>query len=200
MFRFAQIAEAISATTKKTEKVRLLAEYFQSRTLDEAAASAVFLSGRAFPAFEELTLQVGGTMLWSVVQAISGAPDAILTQAYRKYGDLGSAAHDVLETVAPKTGSVNVVDVARELRRIAESRGAASKAGFIRLLLAKLTPLEAKYVVKIISGDLRIGLRESLVEEAIAKAYGDPPAEVQRANMLLGDIGETLRLAAAHRL
>ena len=200
MYRFAQIAEAIGATTKKTEKVRLLAEYFQSRSLEEAAASAIFFSGRAFAAYEEITLQVGGTMLWSVVQAISGAPDAVMTAAYRKYGDLGSAASDLLGGVAPRIGSVNVIDVAREFRRIAESRGAAAKAGFIRLLLAKLTPLEAKYVVKIISGDLRIGLCESLVEEAIAKAYGDPAAEVQRANMLLGDIGETLRLAADHRL
>ena len=50
------------------------------------------------------------------------------------------------------------------------------------------------------TGDLRIGLKESLVEEAIAKAYGGTLAEVQRANMLLGDIGETLKLAAANKL
>jgi DNA ligase-1 len=66
----------------------------------------------------------------------------------------------------------------------------------VRELLSQGTPLEAKYIVKIITGDLRIGLKESLVEEAIAKAYGCKPIEVQRANMLLGDIGETLRLAA----
>src|SRR3954469_608824 len=200
MFRLAQVAEAIAATTKKTEKVRLVAEYFQSRTIDEAAASAVFLSGRAFPAYEELTLQVGGTMLWSVLREVSQKPEHAITQAYRKYGDLGSAAYDVLLDVAPKHGCCNVVDVAREFRRIAESRGPAAKASCIRLLMGKLTALEAKYIIKIMSGDLRIGLRESLVEEGIAKAYGDPVADVQRANMLLGDIGETLRLAAAHRL
>jgi len=105
-------------------------------------------------------------------------------------------------------------------------------------LLRRATPAEAKYLIKIIGGDLRIGLRESLVEEAIARAFGEIaetsgegrsaraashrrsaiPAEertvgglersdrnstlaaVQRANMLLGDIGETLRLAARHAL
>jgi DNA ligase-1 len=200
MFRLAQVAEAIAATTKKTEKVRLLANYFQSLTIDEAAASAIFLSGRAFPADEEITLQVGGTMLWNVLREVSQKSETAITQAYRKYGDLGSAAYEVLLEVAPKHGSVNVVDVAREFRRIAESRGPAAKASFVRLLMNKLTPLEAKYIVKIMGGDLRIGLRESLVEEAIAKAYGDPVADVQRANMLLGDIGETLRLAAARRL
>ncbi len=200
MFRLAQVAEAIAATTKKTEKVRLLADYFQSRTVDEAAASAIFLSGRVFPAYEEVTLQVGGTMLWSVVRDISQKPDDIITQTYRKYGDLGSATCDLLLDTAPKHGSVNVTDIAREFHRIAETRGPAAKASFIRLLMGKFTALEAKYLVKIMSGDLRIGLRESLVEEAIAKAYSEPVADVQRANMLLGDIGETLRLSASHRL
>ncbi len=69
-----------------------------------------------------------------------------------------------------------------------------------RELLAQVTPLEAKYIVKIMTGDLRIGLKESLVEEAIAKAWGGTLAEVQRANMLLGDLGETLKLAAASKL
>jgi len=211
MQRLAQACEAIAATTKKNEKVRIVAEYFQSRTIEEAAISAIFLSGSAFPAYEEKTLQVGGTMLWSLLREVAKKSDAELSQAYRKYGDLGSAAHDVLLDVAPRVGSVNVVDVEREFQRIADTRGAAAKASFVRLLLQKLTPLEAKYAIKIMSGDLRIGLRESLVEEAIAKAYVAPePASkeekgtgaqaVQRANMLLGDIAETLRLATDHRL
>jgi ATP-dependent DNA ligase I len=200
MQRLAQTCEAIAATKKKNEKVRIVADYLHSRTIEEAAVSAVFLSGRGFPAYEEKTLQVGGTMLWAVVREISGKSDAEMSQAYRKYGDLGSAAHDVLADVAPRVSSVNVVDVAREFNRIAETRGAATKASFLRLLLQKLTALEAKYVIKIMGGDLRIGLRESLVEEGIAKAYGDETAQVQRANMLLGDIGETLRLSADHRL
>ena len=200
MQRFSQTCEAIAATTRKNEKVRIVAEYLQSRTVDEAAASAIFLSGRTFPAYEEKTLQVGGTMLWAVLREISRKSDAELQQAYRKYGDLGSAAHDVLLDIAPRVGSVNVIDLQREFERIADTRGPAAKASFVRLLLQKLTPPEAKYAIKIMSGDLRIGLRESLVEEAIAKAYGDEPAQVQRANMLLGDIAETLRLAADHRL
>src|SRR6202041_2546685 len=67
-------------------------------------------------------------------------------------------------------------------------------------LLERARPLEAKYIAKIMTGDLRIGLKESLVEEAIAKAYDATLAEVQRANMLLGDIGETLRSAVRGQL
>ena len=70
----------------------------------------------------------------------------------------------------------------------------------MRDLLSRATPLEAKYIVKIMTGDLRIGLKESLVEDAIARAYGATLPEVQRANMLLGDIGETVRLASQGNL
>ncbi len=200
MRQLAETCERIAATTKKNEKVRIVVEYFQSQATVEASIAAVFLSGRVFPAYEELTLQVGGTMLWQVLREIARISDEDMAAAYRRYGDLGSAALDILQPVAPKHSSLTLDHVEREFHRIAEIRGAASKASFVRLLLSKATALEAKYLVKIISGDLRIGLRESLVEEATAKAYEAPYADVQRANMLLGDIGETLRLAADHKL
>ena len=79
------------------------------------------------------------------------------------------------------------------------------KAALVRELLGSISPLEAKYIIKIMTGDLRIGLKESLVEEAIAKAFAEPHSStslraVQRTNMLLGDIGETLKLAVEGRL
>src|SRR5262249_11471507 len=90
--------------------------------------------------------------------------------------------------------------VRRSFEEIAMARGTAPKAHLLRELLEYASPLEAKYIVKIITGDLRIGLKESLVEEAIARGYEAPLADVQRANMLLGDIGETLVLASEGRL
>jgi DNA ligase-1 len=83
---------------------------------------------------------------------------------------------------------------------LAAARGAAAKGELLGGLIARATPLEAKNIVKIITGELRIGLKESLVEEAIAKAFEVSPSDVKRANMLLGDIAETVRLAADDRL
>ena len=77
-------------------KTAIVADYFKSTPADEAAVSAVFLSGRAFPAWEETTLQVGGSLLWRVVAEISGKDEAALTAAYRKHGDLGAVAGEVL--------------------------------------------------------------------------------------------------------
>ncbi len=198
MRKLAETCEAIASTTKKLLKIAIVAEYLKSRTTEEAALSAVFLSGRAFPAWEEATLQVGGALLWRVVEELSGKGEAELTEAYRKHGDLGAVAAEVLPERSGQGG--NVLDVNQTFRQIAAARGPAAKTVLIRDLLQRATPLEAKYIVKIMTGDLRIGLKESLVEEAIAKAYGGTLAEVQRANMLLGDIGETLRLAGKGKL
>src|SRR4029078_13351482 len=77
---------------------------------------------------------------------------------------------------------------------------AAKKLKLVTELLQSLTPREAKYVIKMITGDLRIGLKENTVEEAIAKAFECPADAVRRTNMALGDIGETAVLPPQRRL
>ena len=217
MIKLAEACERIAGTTRKLEKIAIVAEYLKSRTLEEASVSAVFLSGRPFPVWEETTLQVGGSLLWRIVAGLSGKSEAELTATYRKHGDLGAVGEAVLGasdsighvgTGAPtRPGramrgkpALSVQEIAAIFREIAAARGPAAKSALVRDLLSMTTPLEAKYIVKIMTGDLRIGLKESLVEEAIAKAFEGTLSDVQRANMLLGDIGETLKLAAAGKL
>jgi DNA ligase-1 len=199
MKTFAQACQRIAATTKKLEKIATVAEFLRSVPAEQASVAAIFLSGRPFPVWEETTLQVGGTLLWRVVQELSGRSEPELTAAYRKLGDLGAVAEEVLPDLVG-TSDRTLIEVETAFRKIAAARGPAAKTAFVRELLAQVTPLEAKYIVKIMTGDLRIGLKESLVEDAIAKAYRTTLAEVQRANMLLGDIGETLRLATTGKL
>jgi DNA ligase-1 len=226
MRQFAEACERIRGTSKKLEKVGILADYLRSSPLEEASVAVVFLSGTPFPAWEETTLQVGGRLLWQVIEELSGRSSQELTAAYRKHGDLGAAAAEVLEgsdmgrgrtgagarpgrarlgsmeaPEAPsRTDRRSVREVQTAFRTIAAAPGSSAKACLLGELLSQMAPLEAKYTVKIITGDLRIGLKESLVEEAIAKAFRSSAQEAQRANMLLGDIGETLRLAAEGKL
>ncbi|HKM86729.1 MAG TPA: ATP-dependent DNA ligase [Terriglobales bacterium] len=198
MLRLAQTCDAIAATTKRLEKTALVATYLRSLPVDEAALAAIFLSGRSFPANEEATLQIGGASLWRVISDLSGKSEDELTQIYRKHGDAGSVA---AEALPERTDSgLSLAGVRHVFSEIATARGPAAKVAVLRRLLERATPLEAKYIVKIISGDLRIGLKESLVEEAIARAFEAPLDHVKRANMLLGDLGETLRLASTGKL
>ncbi|PYX10903.1 MAG: ATP-dependent DNA ligase [Acidobacteria bacterium] len=198
MLQLAQTCEQIAATTKKLEKIAIVADYLKSRAIPEAAVSAVFLSGRPFPVWEETTLNAGGALLWRVLEDLSGRPEPDLSEAYRRHGDLGAVAAEVLPSRAGR--DLSVTEIQDRFRKIAAARGPAAKSALVRELLSQITPLEAKYILKIMTGDLRIGLKESLVEEAIAKAYGSTLAQVQRANMLLGDIGQTLELAASAKL
>jgi DNA ligase-1 len=198
MRRLAEACDRIAATTKKLEKTAIVAGYLKARSTNEAAISAVFLSGRPFPVWEEATLQVGGSLLWRLVGELSGKSEKELTAAYRKHGDLGAVAADLMPD--RDQPALTVVEVQQQFRQIANTRGSAAKGSLVRQLFSQASPLEAKYLIKVMTGDLRIGLKESLMEEAIAKAYGGTLVDVQRANMLLGDIGETLQLAVAGRL
>ena len=136
-----------------------------------------------------------------VVELSRRANEAALRTAYRKRGDLGAAAFELFDREGGELRDDHVCKMCappstrlpRPAARYREGCAAEVAAG------ARYA-LETKYILKIITGELRIGLKESLVEEAIAKAYDEPLAQVQRANMLLGDIGGTLQLAAEHRL
>src|SRR3984957_16699333 len=121
MLRFAQTCDAIAATTKKLQKTAIVAEYLKSRTIDESAVSAVFLSGSAFAAWEETTLQIGGSILWRLVAELSGRDESVLTAAYRKYGDLGTVAGEML---AERSGQgLTILEVDDAFRQIAAARG-----------------------------------------------------------------------------
>jgi DNA ligase 1 len=198
MRRFAKTAESIGATRSKLAKIALLGDYLRAIPVGEAAVAAVFFSGSPFAAYEEATLQVGGALLWRVIAEISGKSEAQLSEIYRRVGDAGAVAAEALSH--KPEDELTLLEVERSFRDIAMARGPSAKGELVRGLLERASPLEAKYIVKIISGDLRIGLKESLVEEAIARAFDAKIAEVQRANMLLGDIGETLRLASQGKL
>src|ERR1700694_5310419 len=130
MRAFAELCESISRTTKKLEKTRLVADFFQSRRVDEAAHAAVFLSGRAFPAYEETTLTVGGALLSRLLQEVTGATGHELTLAYRKHGDLGSAALDLYseKKIAGSGASITLHELEAAFRKIAAASGPAAKS------------------------------------------------------------------------
>src|SRR6476660_4667328 len=148
MLRFAQLSFNIASTTKKLEKTALLAEYFRSVLMEEAAVAAVFFSGRPFPAWEETTLQVGGSMLWRIVAELSGKTEHVLTVAYRKHGDPGDVAEAVLPTknewsdgrrrlskVDHQGASHSLTEIQRIFREIAAARRPAFKAAVVRQIL-----------------------------------------------------------------
>lgn len=212
MRRWSEVGQRIAATTRTSEKTQLLADYLA--TLDRAALApaVVFFAGRAFAESDGRSLGLGWATLADTVTKVAGISRAELGAAYDRYSDLGQAVGDVL---AGRMGGGPVVDpaaglplpeppsvpaVAAAFAAVEAARGPAAKAAVFEALLRRCDPLTATYVVKILGGELRIGLREGLVEAAIARAFGRPATAVARAVMLTGDLGETALLALDDRL
>ena len=199
MQRFAATADAVGATSSKKEKVRLVAEYLVSLSVDDAARAALWFCARAFPRYEERVLNAGGSLIWQALARIVGDSGHDTSDLYRRHGDLGDMAAELLATHAPE-GTLSLENVEAVFHRLSVARGPAAKIAELERMLRRSTPAVARYLIKIVTGDLRIGLKESLVEEAVAAAYSRPIEAVRRANMLTGDIASTLRLAAANEL
>jgi ATP-dependent DNA ligase len=199
MRRFVETAEAVAATTKKTEKVRLISALFSALPPSDASLAAQFFTGRAFPQFEERVVGVGGSSLARAVGTASGRAGERLGKIYRKHGDLGDMAEELLRD-SHAAGDLTLQDVATSFGELSAARTQRQKDELLASVIARASAGDVKYIVKILTGDLRIGSKESLVEEAIAKAFNCDAVDVRRANMFLGDIGETLQLAVQGKL
>lgn len=197
--RFAAVAEQVRATAAKLEKVAALAGYLASLAPDEAAQAAVFFTGRAFPQSDDRVLVLGWSVVKRAVLEVAGLDEAGFRAAYPRFADSGDAAAAVL-VGKTQPESTSLADIGRFFDRIAATRGPVAKLDLLRARLATLSPAEAKYLVKIITGDLRIGLKEGLLEEAIAAASGQSPEAVREANLLCGDIAAVTRAARQDQL
>src|SRR5215475_12391343 len=157
MLRFAQLLEAVAKTTKKLEKRRLVADYFRQQPVATAAQAAIFLSGDIYPAFSERTLNVGGSTVWRAVQQLTERSEQEMAQAYRRHGDVGAAAYELWPPEF--SGSIlTLPDLAKVLDDTSTARGPAAKLEHVSALLKQCSALEAKYAIKMIVGDLRIGM------------------------------------------
>jgi DNA ligase-1 len=194
MLLFSQLCESIAATSKKTEKVRLVAAFLRNAAVPEASLAALYLCGRVFPRNAERVLSVGFSLFLRAIANVAETDPSELSPILQRHGDLGSSAEEILP---PRPGVVppSLTEISTVYESLATQRGPAAKQALIETLLQRLSPLEAKYFIKIATGELRIGLKESLVEESIALAYEQPLPLVQRGNMLTGDIRETLQRA-----
>jgi DNA ligase-1 len=198
---FAHTCAAIAGTTSKLEKTRLLADYFTQVDGALVPLVAVWFTGLPFAASENRALQVGWALLRDALCDVTGVNEDALHHVYLKHSDLGETAHELyVEHHSAGGESLTIADVRTLFESLLIARGPSAKRPLLVQSFQRCTPIEAKFLVKIITSDLRIGLKEGLVEEAIAKAFACPPDDVRTANLLLGNIGRTAALALEGRL
>ncbi len=201
MRALAEVLEAVSGTTGKIAKRDLVADYLKTLTDDELRIACTYMTGSPFPAGDGRALNVGWSAIVDALRAVGGATDEALDQSYLRHGDLGAVAYELLQQkqhTPPFEAPLTLTAVDAAFTRMAASAGKGSRQAKLegmRALFADASPLEAKYLIRIITSDLRIGLKEGLLEEAIAKAFEVPVAAVRRGNMLVSDIGVVAAMA-----
>src|SRR5213080_2139752 len=188
---FARTAEAVAATTRKLEKAALLEDHFRQLDDEDLARAARYFAGQQFASSDARTTNVGGSILSEAMISAAGASPESLGARYARWGDAGDVAFELFVEAKPgNQPSLTLAETESVLAQLSLTRGKKAKTQILIEALSRATPFEAKYLVKLLSGDLRIGLREGLVEDAIARAFKQPLAEVSLANMLRGDLGE----------
>ena len=194
MEAFARTGEAIRASSSKLEKTRLLGDYFGVLDDSELAIAAIFFSARPFAERDQRKLNLGYSVIRTAVCSLAAVNEEALGESYLRHSDVGDVIAEVLaEHTHPRP--TTITDVRDAFAQIQSERTARKKAALLEALLDRLHPVEAKYIAKILTGDLRIGLRAGLVEDGIARAFGAPLSDVSWASMLTGDVGEVAVLA-----
>lgn len=198
---FAACAESVAATTKKLEKAAILGNYFESLSDADLLRGARYFAGHQFASTDARTTNVGGSIISAALSEATGFAPEDLYPRYVRLGDPGDLAAEIIkEARHVSQPTITLAETESLITRLSETRGIRNKTALLTTVLRHATPLEGKYLVKLLSGDLRIGLREGLVEDAIARVFGRSLQDVAHANMLLGDIGETATRARAGEL
>ena len=229
-YEVAELAERLASEPGKLKKRAAIAEAIRrvheaAPESEDAGRFALYLAGTPFAEADPRKLNAGGALLTKALLAVSGATQVALTAAYRKHGDLGAAGFDLMSAresearTEPTSGDgaarygapgfvgmpesvdgLALVEIADVFAGMAAARTTAVRASLVEGLLERATPLEAKYLLKLMIGDMRIGVKQSLVEEAIAVAADVPVAEVRNAVMLEADLAFAVQRAFAGTL
>lgn len=177
----------------------LVAEFLRDLEAEEVKPAVSMILGRPFPKWSQQTLGVSWATLTGIIRRITKADWKVFTEAFGETGDVGSATKILFESSRSDKQStlferkLTILEVKRGFEAIAQPAGSGSREKKERLteaLLSMASPLEAKYLVKIFIGEMRTGFYEGLMEQAVSKAFEIPLEIVQKATMIVGDVGD----------
>ncbi|MCD6089349.1 ATP-dependent DNA ligase [Candidatus Bathyarchaeota archaeon] len=201
----AYLCERLEATTKRNLMISMVADFLRRLDKEEIEPAISMMLGRPFPKWDPRKLDVSWATLSRVIQRLTGTNWSDLSAAFRNTGDLGAAAKIIFENRKMQRQTtlfekpLSILEVRNVLEAVAEASGHGSrerKERLIESLLGRALPIEVKYLIKIMVGEMRTGLQEGLMEAAVSKAFSIPLKKIQVASMLTGDVAETAALCA----
>ena len=196
----AETLDSVANERGKLAKIERLAETLGRLTGEELAVAARLLSGSPFAEWEQAVTSVGWVTIAKAAAEVTGWDLETIGACATAIGDLGEAVGLLRTDAPPEASGPTVLEVDAWLRDLAKERKAAGKQAALAGMLRRSSPVEGKYLVKTLSGGLRIGADVTTTEEAIAQAFGADREAVARARRDCGDIGETAVAAREGRL
>jgi DNA ligase-1 len=199
-----ELCDKLESTSKRGEMVEMVAQFLRKLQPEEVGPATTMLLGRPFPRWSPKVLEVSWRTLHGLILRLTRVKPREFTAAFDKTGDLGAATAMVFESCRRRRQAVllerplTISEVRKTLEKIAQLRGPGVRERKERLLetmLSRATPREAKYLVKIIIGEMRTGFQEGLMELAVAEAFSVPPDAVRMAAMFTGEIADVAEIA-----
>jgi DNA ligase 1 len=204
---FVKLCEEIRTTKSKNMKVRLLSRYLSSLNDESLSIAVLFLSNRIFPLGSKFVINAGFGTIMQALSEISFLDNDQIQQSYMQYGDMGALS----EYAVSKKHTASLIQqqpltlpiIHDRFKGIADSIGSDSskaKKSILKGLFLDCSPLEAKYLTKVINGEMRIGLTEGLVEVAVSVTFNVELKKVREAMLVSGDISQVALLAKSRLL
>ena len=198
---FSRCCEEIEGLSGRLDMIDVISRALPGLSPEELPVFVRFIMGRIFPDWSARKLGIGPNLLYEAVGYVAGLKKDAVIEKINKTGDVGTAVEELLSKksqVSLSNQDLEIVDVYNKLISIAARSGATSqkeKIRMVKLLIGDARPLEGRYLARIMLEELRIGVGEGSVREAIAKAFSVDPALVEHAMQAINDLGEVARLA-----
>ncbi|MFA7374115.1 MAG: ATP-dependent DNA ligase [Methanothrix soehngenii] len=196
---FAELCQRVEGVSGSLEKVVLVAAFLKNLDDDELAVASGFIMGDLFSPSLDLVMGVGPSILYEAMARACGCSTERISDMLRATGDPGLVASAAVDKKKPigfaafiKDEPLSIKEVYQRLVAVARASGKGSqdaKVKNLQYLFSQATPLEAQYIARLAIEDMRIGIGEGGVRDAIAQAFSQDASKVERAYNLTNDIG-----------
>lgn len=199
--RLCEYYERLEGTTKNLEMRDIVAELFQEVSSDDLEIIALAAMGKVFPASVDKDIGIAGKLMQDIISKAYGVSKKEVVDKFKETGDLGKTAEYFCNNKRQRSlmqKDITVNKVFSNLRKLSETTGTGSeerKCNLVKELLVSAEPVEARYIVRTTLQEMRIGVGEGAVRDAIGKAFGVPEGKVEKAFFKLTDYGKVAMIA-----
>ncbi|MAG47461.1 DNA ligase [archaeon] len=201
-----KVYQELEKTTKRLEKTDIIADFIKKISKENLSKIIYLLEGRIFPEWDDRKIGFSTRLMIKALATCSGRTSDDVEKLFTKKGDLGDAALELLDKKTQRTltsKNITVDKVVLNIHKLADLEGEGTvnkKLSYVTELLVHANKEEARYIVKTILEELRVGTASGVMRDSISKAFDRDVKDVEKSSDLLADFGEVALLAKENKL